>query len=77
MKCPNCGAEIESGKFCEFCGAQLSTEMLKEQEQLNKQGCPKCGSRRYRDTSIPVPIPISDMVLDAMKDAIEKKDKPG
>lgn len=44
MKCPNCGAEIESGKFCEFCGAQLSTEMLKEQEQLNKQGCPKCGS---------------------------------
>lgn len=44
MKCPNCGAEIESGKFCEYCGAQLSSEMLKEQEQLHKQGCPKCGS---------------------------------
>lgn len=44
MKCPNCGAEIESGKFCEYCGAQLSSEMLKEQEQLQKQGCPKCGS---------------------------------
>ena len=44
MKCPNCGAEISGGKFCEFCGTQLSAEMIKEQEQLNKQGCPKCGS---------------------------------
>ena len=35
MKCPNCGAEIESGKFCEYCGAQLSSEMLKEQEKKN------------------------------------------
>lgn len=44
MKCPDCGAEINSGKFCEYCGAQISTEMLKEQEQFNKKGCPKCGS---------------------------------
>ncbi len=44
MKCSNCGAEIRGGKFCEFCGAQISSEMLKEQEKLNKQGCPKCGS---------------------------------
>ena len=44
MKCPNCGAEIESGKFCEYCGAQLSSEQIREQELINKEGCPKCGS---------------------------------
>ncbi len=45
MKCPNCGAEIENGKrVCKFCGAQITAEMQKEQELLNKEGCPKCGS---------------------------------
>lgn len=45
MKCSNCGAEISANsKVCEFCGSQISYEMRKEQEQLNKQGCPKCGS---------------------------------
>ena len=45
MKCPNCGAEITgNNKTCECCGSQLSYEMIKEQEQINKQGCPKCGS---------------------------------
>lgn len=45
MTCPKCGAEIAAGnKFCEFCGAQISLEMQKKQEQLNKAGCPKCGS---------------------------------
>ncbi len=44
MKCPSCGAEIVSGKFCEFCGSQISSDMLREQEIMNKQGCPKCGS---------------------------------
>lgn len=45
MKCSNCGAEIKNNsKFCEFCGSQISVEMKKEQEQLNKAGCPKCGS---------------------------------
>lgn len=45
MKCSNCGAEIPSTtKFCEFCGSQVTVEMKKEQEQLNKAGCPKCGS---------------------------------
>ena len=45
MKCPNCGAEIgASSKFCDSCGSQISYEMRREQEQLNKQGCPKCGS---------------------------------
>ena len=44
MKCPNCNAEIGNAKFCEYCGSQITQEMQKEQEQLNKKGCPKCGS---------------------------------
>lgn len=45
MKCPSCGGEIPSGsKVCTFCGSQISYDMKREQEQLNKQGCPKCGS---------------------------------
>lgn len=44
MKCSNCGAEIGNARFCEYCGAQISANMLREQEMLNKQGCPKCGS---------------------------------
>ena len=44
MKCPSCNAEIGSSKFCEYCGSQITVEMQKEQEQLNKEGCPKCGS---------------------------------
>jgi len=45
MKCSNCGAEIvNNSKFCEYCGSQITTEMQKEKEQLNKVGCPKCAS---------------------------------
>lgn len=45
MKCPNCGAEIGAGKkFCDNCGSQISYDMQREQEQLNKKGCPQCGS---------------------------------
>ena len=44
MKCQNCGAEIGNSKVCEFCGSQISAEMRKEQEQINKKGCPQCGS---------------------------------
>lgn len=48
MKCPGCGAEIGDSKVCDFCGtriaANLQLEEQKTQEQLNKQGCPKCGS---------------------------------
>ena len=44
MKCPKCGAEVGNTKFCEYCGSQLTAEMQKEQERLNKEGCPKCGS---------------------------------
>lgn len=44
MKCPNCGADIRNSKFCEFCGSQTTLEIRKEQEQLNRKGCPECGS---------------------------------
>lgn len=44
MKCPHCGAEIGNTKFCEYCGSQITSEMQQELEQLNKAGCPKCGS---------------------------------
>lgn len=45
MKCPHCGAEIgTNSKFCEACGSQISYSMRREQEQVNKQGCPQCGS---------------------------------
>ena len=44
MQCSNCGAEIGNSKVCEFCGAKISYEMRREQEQINKQGCPQCGS---------------------------------
>jgi DNA-directed RNA polymerase subunit RPC12/RpoP len=43
MKCPYCGGEIK-GERCEYCGSRISFEMRKELEQLNKKGCPKCGS---------------------------------
>lgn len=45
MKCPNCGADIpNNAKFCEYCRTQITAEMLKEQELINKNGCPRCGS---------------------------------
>lgn len=44
MKCPHCGADLTGGKFCEYCGSQISVEMKKEQEKINKAGCPRCQS---------------------------------
>lgn len=44
MKCPSCGAEAGTGKFCAFCGSPISVEMLRQNEMLNKAGCPSCGS---------------------------------
>jgi len=44
MKCTNCGAEIGENRHCDYCGAQISSEMLREQELMKKTGCPKCGS---------------------------------
>ena len=45
MKCPSCGADIKDGsKFCEFCGSSITADMKRDQEYVNKSGCPKCGS---------------------------------
>lgn len=45
MKCKFCGGEIDNNsKTCPFCGSTISLEEKIELEQLNKQGCPKCGS---------------------------------
>ena len=44
MVCPNCGAEIGNNTSCEFCGTQITLDMQRTQEQLNKSGCPKCHS---------------------------------
>lgn len=48
MKCQNCGAEINNSKYCEFCGSQITADMQKEQELLNKSACPKCGSTNIK-----------------------------
>ena len=44
MKCKYCGGEISNGDKCEFCDSRISYEMKRELEQLNKKGCPACGS---------------------------------
>ena len=48
MRCPNCGAEIGNSDKCEYCGSSITPEMKKEQEILNKKGCPKCGSTNIK-----------------------------
>ena len=46
MKCMNCGAEIDEGsKKCNYCGSQITEEMIKEQEKISKRGCPNCKSK--------------------------------
>ena len=45
MKCPNCGAEIGRKKSCEYCGTQITLDMQRTQEQLNKEGGPKSHSK--------------------------------
>ena len=45
MKCPSCGADIETNsKKCSYCGASITYSMRREQEQVNKEGCPNCSS---------------------------------
>ena len=48
MRCPNCGAEIGNSDKCEYCGSFISADKKKEQEILNKKGCPKCGSTNVK-----------------------------
>ena len=49
MKCSNCGAVIKDGsKFCEFCGDSITANMKRDQEYVNKAGCPKCGSSNIK-----------------------------
>lgn len=48
MRCPNCGAEIGNSDKCEYCGSYITSDMKKEQEILNKKGCPKCGSTNIK-----------------------------
>ena len=48
MRCPYCGAEIGDSDKCEYCGSSITPEMKKEQEILNKKGCPKCGSTNIK-----------------------------
>lgn len=51
MICPSCGAEISNdSKKCEFCGTPVTAQMRKEQELVNKSGCPKCGSSNIEFT---------------------------
>ena len=50
MRCPNCGAEIGTSDRCEYCGSTITSDMKKEQEILNKKGCPKCGSTNIKFT---------------------------
>ena len=28
MKCPNCGAEVGNSNVCEYCGTQISLEIV-------------------------------------------------
>lgn len=44
MICKSCGAETGKGKFCQYCGTQVSLEDLREQEIVNRKGCPMCQS---------------------------------
>ena len=36
LKCPDCGTQYESGKFCQECGSKL-------QEVVPELVCPSCG----------------------------------
>lgn len=61
MKCPNCGAETKSGKYCEYCGSELPNSKLNinitnnyysskdidnQPNSSNVGKCPNCGSTR-------------------------------
>ena len=37
MKCPNCGAEVKEGKFCNYCGASLPDNTKRFEVNINKR----------------------------------------
>lgn len=59
MKCPSCGAETKSAKFCEYCGSEMPKENPNinitnnyygttdnSRESSDAGRCPKCNSTR-------------------------------
>lgn len=37
MKCPNCGAEVQDGKFCKYCGASLPDPTKRVEVKIDKK----------------------------------------
>lgn len=37
MNCPNCGAVIKEGKFCNYCGAKLPDDTKRVEVNVNKR----------------------------------------
>ena len=36
MNCPNCGAAVKEGKFCNYCGAKLPDDTKRVEVNINK-----------------------------------------
>ncbi len=80
MKCPNCGADIKNGyKICEFCDSSITADMKREQEYVNKVGCPKCGSSDIifnRETQGEVKSKKPDFYRNVLKNSLKNRDPP-
>ena len=37
MNCPNCGAAVKEGKFCNYCGAKLPDDTKRVEVNINKR----------------------------------------
>ena len=37
MNCPNCGAVVKEGKFCNYCGAKLPDDTKRVEVNVNKR----------------------------------------
>ena len=37
MKCPNCGADVKEGKFCNYCGALLPDNVNRVEVKIDKR----------------------------------------
>ena len=37
MNCPNCGAAVKEGKFCNYCGAKLPDDTKRVEVNINKK----------------------------------------